>query len=581
MQVILRQTFPFGRFHATPWKVFPYDDPHGEWPPSPWRLLRAVIARSHQLEREQPLVTHEQRRAIVRAFSQSSISWRLPEFTWRGPGLRQYQPVEFGWSHPAPRKLKLIVLNEELQTKFGGHYAVREKNEGKRFRFEVFNRDKAHLSHFETEDPQIVKSFSDAKKRGKPAVVERHPPAARGYSTTKVQDNFWLTARGDPRSSTPAILWWFLSGDGWTQESLELLEACLARMTYFGRAESITEISIARSTSADVPVPNCHLHEAPNTGLVPVLAPMPDASLEQTQASTDEVAEATVPPGARWLYAERPQRPAPAWPPAPAVKHKPTQLVQFAIGARVAPAVRDVVRLTQRFRGRALKAFLKLATHGDITDWRQAGPDLRERASLLSGKDSRGDALQEHGHAVFFLHVENGRPVRLCIWRRKPFDDTEQGAIFAAAEEPLPLGFKGDPWTVTLVPLDSLVPPPPALSSAPHVRWQTLTPFVPPRHALDRLGRPKAGASVEAQVVQEMETHGVSPGSVGVSAERAGWVTVHQPSRERGDATNADKIGYRVRLTFSTPTQGPFFLGASSHFGLGVFEPISDWEPGP
>lgn len=46
MRVILRQTFPFGRFHATPWKVFPFDDPHGEWPPSPWRLVRGLLARS-------------------------------------------------------------------------------------------------------------------------------------------------------------------------------------------------------------------------------------------------------------------------------------------------------------------------------------------------------------------------------------------------------------------------------------------------------------------------------------------------------------------------------------------------------
>jgi CRISPR-associated protein Csb2 len=579
MQVILCQTFPFGRFHATPWRVFPYDDPHGEWPPSPWRLLRAIIARSYQLEREQPPVTREQREALVTAFCQTTISWRLPEFTWRGPGLRQYQPVDFGWSHPT-RKLKLVALDKQLQTAFGGRYGVLEKAEDKRFRFEVFNEDKNTVGQFETEDEQIVKSFRAQKKRGEPIVIERHLPAGRGYRTTKVQDNFWLTAGADSGSSTSTALWWFLSGADWTPESLELLEACLARMTYFGRAESITEISLIREVAEDTPIPNCHLYQERQAGLVPVLVPIPGASLEQAQASTDDVADVTVPPGARWLYAERPQRPAPARPPMRVGKHKPVQLVQFAIGARVAPALRDVVRLTQRFRGRALRTFLELATDGGITDWREAAPDLRERAALLTGKDSEGNALPGHRHAVFFIHAENGKPSRLCVWRREPFNELEEGAILAAANTPLPLGFKGDPWTVTLVPLDSLVPPPPSLSPVPHLSWETLTPFVPPRHVFDRRGRVKAGDSVEEQVCQELENRSISSAGVKVSVEPAGWVTVHQPSGEKISGTNADKLGYRLKLTFSSPTQGPLFLGASSHFGLGSFEPKSDFVPG-
>jgi CRISPR-associated protein Csb2 len=354
-------------------------------------------------------------------------------------------------------------------------------------------------------------------------------------------------------------------------------------MTYFGRAESITEISLVReATGAEVPVPNCHLREERQAGLVPVLAPVPEANLEQAQASTDDngVADATIPPGARWLYVERPPRPMPGWQPARVVKRKPVQLVQFAIGARVAPALRDAVRLTQRFRGRVLKIFLELATDGTITDWREAPSDLRERAALLTGKDSEGRALPGHRHAVFFLHGENGKPTRLCVWRGEPFDDLEQAAILAAASAPVPLGFKGDPWTVTLVPLDSAVPPPPALSPLPHLYWATLTPFVPPRHVFDRRGRVKAGNSVEEQIRQELDNRGVSSVDVQVSVEPAGWVKVHQTSAEKGYRTSADKLGYRVRLAFSSPTQGPLFLGASSHFGLGLFAPISDLVSG-
>ncbi|MBZ5625549.1 MAG: hypothetical protein LAQ69_43665 [Acidobacteriia bacterium] len=369
-----------------------------------------------------------------------------------------------------------------------GDYAVLEKSGDTSFKVEVFNKDKKTVRLFETDDEQLVKSFLDAKKSAATVDLKRYPPAGRGYSTTKVQDNFWLTGRAGPGAS-PLALWWFMSGDLWERESLDLLEACLARMTYFGRAESITEISLISGTSTGVPEPNCSLHEARGPGMVPVLAPMTDASLEQVQASTDDgaVANATIPPGTRWLFAERPRRPSSTQPTMPILKRKPTQLVQFAIGARVAPALRDAVRMTQRFRGRALKAFLKISTHGALTDWRDAPTDLKERAAFFTGKDGEGQALPGHRHPVFFLHAENERPTRLCVWRSEAFDDVEQAAILTAAEAPLPLGFKGDPWTVTLVPLDSLVAPPPAVSPAAHECWRTVTPFVPPRQGR-RLG---------------------------------------------------------------------------------------------
>ena len=52
MPLVLRQTFPLGRFHATRWNQNPFEDRFGEWPPSPWRLLRALVARWFQYSRE-------------------------------------------------------------------------------------------------------------------------------------------------------------------------------------------------------------------------------------------------------------------------------------------------------------------------------------------------------------------------------------------------------------------------------------------------------------------------------------------------------------------------------------------------
>src|SRR5581483_2513801 len=98
---VLRQEFPLGRFHATPWRVNAFDDPHGEWPPSPWRLVRAVAARWYQWAREteqQPeLANLEQLQA---ALCKSTYAFHLPAEARKGKPLRQYHPTEFGMDPP-------------------------------------------------------------------------------------------------------------------------------------------------------------------------------------------------------------------------------------------------------------------------------------------------------------------------------------------------------------------------------------------------------------------------------------------------------------------------------------------------
>src|SRR5712692_3975846 len=43
MAVVVKLTFPGGRYHATPWGRH-VNEGVPEWPPSPWRLLRALVA---------------------------------------------------------------------------------------------------------------------------------------------------------------------------------------------------------------------------------------------------------------------------------------------------------------------------------------------------------------------------------------------------------------------------------------------------------------------------------------------------------------------------------------------------------
>lgn len=512
MKLCLAQTFPLGRFHATPWKVFPYDDPHGEWPPSPWRLLRALLARSHQWEREREpgAVTDEHRVTLVHAFTTSEISWRLPEFSWRGPGLRQYQPAEF-------------------------------------------------------------KKMPSAAKE----------PGMMAYNTTKVLDNFWLTAGDDDP------LLWILDGGDWDPPTIDLLDGCLDRLTYFGRAESITAI---RRLAGSIREPNCRLQAHRSARSVPVLCPGVDATLELLQMTTDDkpVRESTVPPGAVWRYAERPPRPAARQSPVRRGRVKPrVNFLQFALGSHVTPSLDHVALLTNRFRGRAVRAYLK-GEFGVNGGWEKAGACQRDAVVLLLGKGAEGQALTGHRHVylAIWFDPKTKKPARLIAWRSSPFDEKEQNALLTAASQPLSLGYNQvprmgggrDPWRVHLVPLDSAVPRPPGFSSGEqYAAWESMTPYVPPRHVYDKRGKEKTGESPEKQLSRELERIGLPTARI----ERLGgsrWVKVHRTKRGDANASNASKRGLHFRLDFSTPVCGPLALGHSSHFGLGLFVPAGEME---
>jgi CRISPR-associated protein Csb2 len=359
------------------------------------------------------------------------------------------------------------------------------------------------------------------------------------------------------------------------------LEQCLERMTYFGRAETLTRIRDGGST-ADIPAPNCTLVDKRTAGAVPVLSPLKNASREDIERTTDdpEAVKRTTPPGAQWLYAVRPPRPmslerrrVPA--------HRPDcHLMQFALGWNVAPDPRAVVRLTSRFRGAVLPELLRLKTNDPSATWTRVGRDIREAIADMAGKDANGERLKGHRHAGFFTWCEDGQPTRLLVWRgSRAFDTDEQEALLLAAARDVSWAVAGsdsDEWKVRLVPLDREVPPPSGFDGQSSLAWESVTPYVPPRHHL-RGGKEREGESMAEQIRRELQQRGI-PDCVEV--ERIGgpsWVSVHVPRREANKrAFIGDRRGQMIRLRFAEPIAGPLYLGHSSSFGLGLFRPVDE-----
>ena len=53
---VLELRFPAGRYHATPWGRH-VNEGAVEWPPSPWRIVRALIATWYLKARDIPEAT--------------------------------------------------------------------------------------------------------------------------------------------------------------------------------------------------------------------------------------------------------------------------------------------------------------------------------------------------------------------------------------------------------------------------------------------------------------------------------------------------------------------------------------------
>ncbi len=513
MRLVLRQLFPLGRFHATPWRVNPFDDPFGEWPPSPWRFVRAVVARWYQWRREAGgMLDDVQLDELVRALCDSSYAFHLPVHARRGSPLRQYHPVEFGWQPPG-------------------------------------------------------------KTKGKGKKKER-VPQMRTYGTSLAQDNYWCVPCDDD-----GAIWWFVEGDRWTPQLLQALDRCLQLLVYFGRAETLT---IIRRTDGPAPEPNCATLERPRLATsIRVLAPQPDATRVDIERVTDDHQLAgSIPPGARLMYADLPPRPPNREDPVVWSVRTDCRLLQLAIGWSVPPEPRAVVRLTARYRSAVLRELLLIKSNCRNGTWSAAPKPVRWAVADMFGKDAEGQPLSGHRHAEFLAWWEGRLPTRLLVWRAvRPFDADEQNAILRAASRELSWAAAGphaDAWKVRLIPLDTAVPPPPGLDDTRAAVWESLTPYVPPRHRL-RGGKPRASESLPLQIRRELALRGV-PGGEQVDAGEIGaatWVAVHLPRRRTAQrASLGDRRGYWLRLKFSEPVVGPLRLGHSSSFGLGLFRPV-------
>lgn len=224
-----------------------------------------------------------------------------------------------------------------------------------------------------------------------------------------------------------------------------------------------------------------------------------------------------------------------------------TAPVCFDLRSERLPPLADAITVAEVFRRRLLGVA--------AAEW---GPHAIP--ARLSGRDRSGSRLlADHHHAHFLVGSTNDREItQLMIWAPGGFTDQEREAIAAVrlpalAGAGIRLHLVGDhPW----------------LGSA--WRWQTVLPFLPVRHPKRRGGR--TVDTVEDQVALELRRRDL-PDPVSIRPFDRDWRLVR--TTRRGRAGSSPGLGtHGVEIEFDQPVEGPIALGANSHFSMGVFAPL-------
>ena len=545
MGVTLGFTFSSGRYHATPWGHH-VNEGLIEWPPSPWRLLRALIAvgyTSGLWNASLPITA----RGLIETLAAELPSYHLPPAV--GTHSRHYMPT--------------VVLKKSPTLVFDTWARVEDQELMISWRGVDLNQDERSLLAL---------------------LAERLGYLGRSES--------WVSGRlVDPGNGIPAGNCFpeaqhdASPGRGW--EQVALLAALDAGDFAAWRSAQI------ETALADLSLPSGK--KAPKTLLRKrdkATEPYPADLVDCLQKDTNWLRGHgwSQPPGSRRVCYWRKRDAIEVGSPRAGSTRRSEARVEAIL-----------LSLTNAQRNdHALPPVTRTLPQADLLHRALVGiAAVKGKApSELTGRDANRRPLggrHEHAHVIPLDLDEDGHLDHILIWAPMRLGPAAQDAIHAARRtftkggvEPLRLAVAGKGSPIDLVRL----PAPYRQRLAPLLAgngtiWQSVTPFVPPRHIKAR-GKHTLAGQIRAELLSrnlpataDVRQLAPAPRSMETTAsperpvrERdARWNRFRHfvLSRQRGPQPPIE-CGFAIRLTFEHAIAGPLVVGYGSHFGLGLFE---------
>jgi CRISPR-associated protein Csb2 len=533
--IVLELRFPAGRYHATPWGRH-VNEGAVEWPPSPWRIVRALIATWHLKTRCDVEIPEQTMRALVDALSEPP-SFRLPRATTAH--TRHYMPYNEG-------------KNEKTTKVFDTFVQVAE-NEG------VFVSWSVELP------PEQVAALK--------ILTERLGYLGRAESLIEAGVCNHLPENIDQTHSVSTPL-----SKAEPQPPRTELVRILAPMkpaSYDKWRDDFIKAKQQTGEAKKKPGKKSKSIEAPS---------VPVDLFAALHADTGELQAAgwNLPPGAEFVNYVRPENAfAPATKPRPRRSQDSPTVARYSVVSAVPPSIRQAVSVANR-------------VHDALCKWSDQGEGS---ASVFTGLTASGKRGTEHAHAHIFCEANGSRDeiTHITVWAPMGFDET---ACLALRRLNKVWGHGGHDIRLVLHGIGSLqdFDQCPLLAVRKPARvWRSLTPFVSTRHAKTfRDGRPKidvngwqTGSAAHdllrllalhpqggTTTIKQIEERNL-PFQFGSRSLRS---LQFQTSRSDGGGNRGNGSGSGFIVTLAEPICGPLALGYGAHFGLGLFVPV---DPDP
>lgn len=519
MAVIIRQDFPLGRFHATPWRQSVFDTQRGEWPPSPWRLMRALAARWFQFSRETGQTDSQAIQELLTALGSQLPEYYLPAEPRRGPAIRQYQPTrELAWSDPAKGS---GAVKQSRTTLVPDQY-------------QIVGEDPIYWIWSGLDLPEALQLLLGE-------LLKRTLYFGRQESFCRMTIGTETPPQPNCRPRPDLVPG---SGPFSSAERAAMPPVLAASPGQPLRLDSLlaeTDDALLRNS----PVP-------PGTILASYLTP--DVP-EMTGRDPERIAMLEV-PYIQFAIGGR-------------VYPTPERWIKVPERLRGCAAKRFAERFgidNPRYAlllGKAAGGLepLRDHQHAYFVVWEDSDKTLRLivwRRSVCFDRTEQL-ALSEASEAPISWR-EDLRPRDL---KTSPEEDRRR---------------RSDPWTVRLVELPARTDLPRGFAG-PSAEWQSVTPFVPPgkRHPLRKNGKVRESetpSQICARLVERATGHRPL---VEVVSDAPVWTKLHEPRaareerRAKGQTGSLVRPGWKLHLKFSEPIKGPIIVGDSCHFGVGLF----------